>query len=92
MAQDQKTAARMLRRFEEGQRTRFYIAFSCAGSHTGQYPGSHRRYVWPLLFKTEDDAHEFANMVNPFRNVAAIPGRGRIKSYTVEKTVLQQRR
>lgn len=71
---------------ERRARTRFYIRLSLTRSHIGH--GRYRRYVWPKLFETEEEAYAFAEANNPFKNSAETAARGRIKSYCIEKKLL----
>jgi len=89
--------AALLRR----RRERFYIALSCKDSWDPdalRWPGSgsdvrgaYRRFVWPKLFPTRKIAEQAAEILRPFRATAAVPGRGRVVSYTIEKTLLPER-
>lgn len=86
-------AAHKLAALERRNRERFYIAFSCwDGPPWGGYTGTFRKFAWPILFRTEELALAAAALLNPFQNTDAIPGRGRIKSFTIEKTHLRTRR
>lgn len=80
------------------QNERFYIALSCKGAWDPTlrpWPsanGGYRRYVWPKLFLTREIAEQAAELLNPFKHGdTGIPGRGRIVSYTIEKTRLRPR-
>ena len=86
--------ANLLRR----RRERFYIQLTCKGSWDPKLPdrydrpfGGYRRYVWPKLFPTREIAMQAAEILRPFRATAAVPGRGRVVSYTIEKTLLPER-
>lgn len=72
-------------------RERWYISFSCADSFIPNHKGNgapYVRYVWPVLFKSRDLAETAVSVLPVFANRQAIPGRGRIKSVCVEKTVI----
>lgn len=72
-------------------RERWYISFNCTNSFIPNYQGRRApyvRYVWPVLFKTRDLAETAVSVLPVFANSEAIPGRGRIKSVSVEKTMI----
>lgn len=72
-------------------RERWYISFNCANSYIPDYKGKRApyvRYVWPVLFKSRDLAETAVSVLPVFANSEAVPGRGRIKSVSVEKTTI----
>lgn len=66
-------------------RERFYIQFSYYNPTTKVFD----KGVWPILFKSRDDALSHVNTCDPWQNTARNPFRGRIKSFTVEKVILR---
>lgn len=88
-----KAAARASR----AARTRYYISFSYRPAVLDQIrtPGRlniWRRAVWPILFKSEDEAWAYMKSHNVFANADPIPGvRGRLLSSTVKSVVLAER-
>lgn len=91
-----RQAAARLAAVVRAESERFYIALSCKGSWDPDLVqwgrrGNHRRYVWPILFKTRELAESAAYALNPFRFSDAVPGRGRVVSYSIEKTRVRRR-
>lgn len=68
--------------------TRYYISFNCKGS----WLGGHRyiQYAWPVLFPTRDLAETALEILPIFANKEACPGRGRIVSATIERTIIRR--
>ena len=72
-------------------RRRFYIALQTKPYRPG------RREVWPILFKTYEEAQSFAERCNPFRGKnssgrPALPDGRRIISFTINVTLLPKRK
>lgn len=73
-------------------RSRYVIALNCRGAYLGRNKWGGARYIkyrWPLLFTSRVLAEQAAELLDPFKNKSAIPGRGRIVSYTIERVRLQ---
>lgn len=72
-------------------RERFYISFTVRRlvDDVRFHPTDYRRYkaraVWPILFKTRDDADTAMSLLPIFANADATATRGRIVSASVEK-------
>lgn len=69
------------------ERTRYCIQFNTADSYdpaTGKY----WRSTWPILFHSRAQAELAMQTLPIFANADAVPGRGRIKSCTVERRML----
>lgn len=71
---------------ERRLRERFYIQFSYWNYATRTFV----KGVWPLLFKSYDDAKYHTELCNPLQNMPRLANRGRIKSFTIEKIVLRK--
>lgn len=88
---DTRQRSAVFNALHRAQRERFYISFSCAGSYLPNHKGKrapYMRFAWPILFKTADLAWQAIHVLPVFANQGAIPGRGRIKSVCVERTMI----
>lgn len=71
-------------------RERFYISFNFTNSYdpaTGRYT----RGTWPILFKTRTDAEAAMTCLPIFANAEATKDRGKIKSASIERTMIPRR-
>lgn len=78
------------------QRERFYIQFNTANSFIPNHKGPRAPYVrcvWPVLFKTRVLAETAMKVLPIFANANNLNlGRGRIKSASIERVLIDERR
>lgn len=61
--------------------------FHLIKNEAGYYCYYYNRVVWPKLFDSYEEARAFAMACNPLNNREAIPGRGKIVSWTIDSVV-----